>query len=207
MFKEPFVTRTNAPFRTLATENLGMNSPLQNGGPAFGADRNAENLPATLEDLPELKRKYSGLLIQLDRLRSGLLSADLHYRNTDSEASILEILGHLIDADRDIWWPRIKSILQNDRPYLPNVDQHALIRKHNWQSLPLDDVLGQLMRIRWNYAMNLNDMPIESFERIGEHATLGEISVLRILELLVAHDAHYVEKVESLIEATSARVL
>ncbi|HWF44525.1 MAG TPA: DinB family protein [Candidatus Kapabacteria bacterium] len=186
-------------------------SPLQNGGLAFGADLHAENLPATLEDVPELKRKYSSLLIQLDRLRSGLLSADLHYRNTDSVApedgaqawSILEILGHLIDADRDIWWPRIKSIQQNDRPYLPDIDQQALIRKHNWQALPLDDVLGQLMRIRWNHAMNLNNIPIESFERTGEHATLGEINILRILELLVAHDAHYLEKIESLIDETS----
>ena len=166
---------------------------------AFGADSNFEPALAVTEDVAELKRKYSGFVIQLDRLRSDLIGVDVHFRPSPKEWSTLEILGHLIDADRDIWWPRITAILSEENPHFVNIDQNELVRKHNWHSLPLEDILSQLMRIRWNYAMEMNSIPLSSFDRTGEHAILGEVSIFRILQILVAHDAHYLDKIRSLI--------
>jgi hypothetical protein len=193
---------------------------------AFGYAINAEpapsngsrRIPSSPEEISELRQRYSSLLIQMDRLRPMLASVDVLYRpETPGEWSIKEILGHIIDTDRDIWWPRINAILESETdersseadeqssalPVFSNIDQDDLIRKHRWQSIPLDDIFAQLMRIRWNYAMQLGQIPLAAFTRRGHHPTLGELTPLDILNILIAHDAHYVAQIESLIEQTN----
>jgi len=163
-----------------------------------------ESIPAIgLNNLDELKREYSSLIIHLDRLRPSLIAADVLYRPDDGSWSIKEILGHIIDADREIWWPRIDAAINEDHPHFVTQDQKEIVKRNRWHSLELEEILGQLMRIRWNYAMRVNTMPAEYFERTGEHLTLGELSVLQILQILVSHDIHYMDTVRELIEETS----
>jgi hypothetical protein len=162
-------------------------------------------IPASLDQLDSLRRQYGSLLIQLDRLRPLFSSADVQYRPSDQDWSIKEMLGHLIDFDRDIWWPRISALLDSENPYFTDVDQNELVVRHHWQALPLEDILAQLMRVRWDYAMKLNAIADAKFERSGAHPVLGKMPLLRILQLLVAHDAHYIEKIRGLVEETRGR--
>jgi len=162
-------------------------------------------IPASLDQLDSLRRQYGSLLIQLDRLRPLFSSADVQYRPADQDWSIKEMLGHLIDFDRDIWWPRIFALLNSESPYFEDVDQNELVVLHHWQALPLEDILAQLMRVRWDYAMKLNAIADTQFERIGAHPVLGKMSLLRILQLLVAHDTHYVEKIRDMVEETRGK--
>ena len=160
--------------------------------------------PVSLEDIEHLKRRYASLIIQLDRLRPALAAANVTARAKDGSWSIKEMIGHLIDADRDIWWPRIEALLRDEarspkRPHFADIDHHMLVREHGWQSQPLEDILAQFVRARWHYAMNLNAISPSEFERCGEHAVLGEICILRMVQILVAHDAHYLAKINAMI--------
>jgi hypothetical protein len=167
---------------------------------SFEAELSSELLaPANLH---ELKRKYSALLLQLDRLRAGLLSCDVNRPVSSDGWNIKEILGHLIDSDRAIWWPRIESLLVQENPVFGDVDQQALIRRAGWASLPLEDILSQLMRVRWSYAVKLNELNEEDFLRTGQHSAFGELTLMRILQIMVAHDAHYLGKVRNCVEQT-----
>ncbi|HET6401916.1 MAG TPA: DinB family protein [Candidatus Kapabacteria bacterium] len=160
--------------------------------------------PVSIEDLEDLKRRYASLIIQLDRLRPGLAAANALTPSTDGTWSIKETLGHLIDSDRDIWWPRIEALLREEHPSFAEVDHQELVRAHDWQSQPLDDILGQCIRDRWGYAMRLNELAPDAWERSGDHEALGEICILHIVQLLVAHDEHYLAKLREMIEATAA---
>jgi hypothetical protein len=148
----------------------------------------------TAEELAELKRKYSGLLIVFDRFRDHLIASDSMLHPSTTEWSIREILGHMVDTDRNIWWPRIDRILAEDRPYLSSVDQLGLIDEHNWNDQPVERILAQFMQFRWNSAIKARDLTLEDVSRTGEHYEFGPISVSNILELLVAHDAHFLSK-------------
>jgi hypothetical protein len=177
-----------------------------------------------LNDLDELKREYASLIIQIDRLRPSLLTADVLYRPDDALSlsdhptrmndhptrmsdhprwSIKEILGHIIDSDREIWWPRIDAAIIQNFPHFVTLDQKEIVRRNKWHAMPLDEIIAQLMKVRWNYAMLLNTMPPECFQRSGLHLALGPLSVLQIIQLLVAHDARYLDKVRALIDETS----
>ncbi|SRR5581483_325767 len=160
--------------------------------------------PISKEDIDPLKRQYAALILQLDRLRPKLAAANVLAREAPEPWSIKEVLGHIIDTDRDIWWPRIETIRMEEQPYFEDVDQLHLASSHRWHDLALEDIVSQLMRVRWNFAMKLNAISECDFERTGIHATLGEISILKILQLLVAHDAHYVERIRVMIETPLA---
>ena len=173
---------------------------------AFGLDLRLDRNDVIEDQIEHARHRYSGLLIQLDHLRPVIAGADVLYRETGNAWSIKEILGHLIDTDREIWWPRIKAILESDRPFFADIDQHELVRKHHWQSIPIEDVFLQLMRVRWEYSMRLNLLPDSAFSREGDHATLGTITLLQIVQLLVSHDAHYLEMIHGIVESTGKRV-
>ena len=159
-----------------------------NAGPSVFPTEANEKLPqVSLDELEELKRSYASLIIQLDRLRPKLAAADALSLSAEGGWSVKEILGHLIDTDREVWWPRITAILE----------------RKNWCSLPMEDIFVQLMRTRWEFAMKLQEIAAQDFEKTGEHPELGEVSILRILQFLVANDARYLENIRSLVDGKS----
>lgn len=160
-------------------------------------------LESPIDDVHELKRLYSHLIIRIDRIRPSLARIHPDARVADLNWTLTDVFGHLIDTDRDIWWPRIDAILVEDRPTFVDVDPDLLLGQHLWSALPLDDVLAQLMRVRWSNSMRLNTLPSAAFERTGLHPQHGEISLSQILAILVAHDAHYLSLVRSLTEAAT----
>lgn len=156
--------------------------------------------PVSLDDVQELKRRYASLIIQIDRLRPTFASTDVLARPRGAEWSIKETLGHLIDTDHDIWWPRIELLLDKDNPRFATLDQQEIVLRQNWQSQPIGDILSRLTRARWDYAVRLNAISDADFKRGGQHETLGEICILRIVQILVAHDEHYLAKVREMIK-------
>lgn len=158
--------------------------------------------PVSANDLTTLKLGYTALILHLDRLRPQLGSSRAISRGPNGSWSVKEILGHILDADTEIWWPRIEAILRQFRPQFTVVDEQELMRRKDWQSLALEDIFAQLVRTRWRYGLALNAIATEDFERTGEHPVLGVISILRILQILVAHDAHYLDLIRSMVEDT-----
>jgi hypothetical protein len=148
----------------------------------------------SMSDLGDLKRKYSGLLIVFDRFRDLLLAADSS-SHPEGEWSIREMLGHMVDTDREIWWPRIAAILENERPFLDSVDQKDLLERHNWNEQPVQTILAQFMQFRWNSAIRIKDLTLQDFARTGQHYEFGDITIANILQILIAHDAHYLAKI------------
>lgn len=154
------------------------------GSSVFQTDA-SEKLPqVSLDELEELKRSYASLIIQLDRLRPKLAAADALSLSAEGGWSVKEILGHIIDTDREVWWPRITAILE----------------RKNWCSLPMEDIFAQLMRTRWEFAMKLQEIAAQDFEKTGDYPSLGEVSILRILQFLVANDARYLDNIRSLVD-------
>jgi hypothetical protein len=157
------------------------------GSTGFQTEFSDKQSQVSLAELEELKRSYASLIIQLDRLRPKLAAADALSLSAEGGWSVKEILGHIIDTDRDVWWPRINAILE----------------RKNWCSLPIEDIFAQLMRTRWEFAMKLQDLAAPDFEKTGEYPSLGEVSLFRILQFLVENDARYLENIRSLVDGKS----
>ena len=158
-----------------------------NGASGFQTEYNEKQMQVPLAKIEDLKRSYASLILQLDRLRPKLAAADALSLSAEGGWSVKEILGHIIDTDREVWWPRINAILE----------------RKNWCSLPIEDIFAQLMRTRWEFAMKLQELAAPDFEKIGEYPALGEVSIFRILQFLVENDARYLENIRSLVDGKS----
>jgi hypothetical protein len=176
------------------------------------SSRGSLTSPASeLEPSPEsayfdLKRRFSGLVIQVDRLRARLLGIDTRYKPSLEKWSINEHLGHLIDVDRDIWGPRIHTMIQIRNAYFENIDQDQLVKDHRWQDASLAELTAQLMRARWNNAILINALPEEAFVATAKHFDRGVITLQNIIEIMVDHDAHHLERIRELIQESERQV-
>ena len=56
----------------------------------------------------------------------------------------------------------------------------------------------------WQFRKQLDLKPgncaAQDFEKTGEHPELGEVSILRILQFVVANDARYLENIHSMVD-------
>lgn len=153
----------------------------------------------TDRELADLRRKYSGSLIAFDRLRDRLNDPLALLRTDEGGWSIREILGHMVDTDREIWWPRIETMLRYDEPFLESVDQGKLIDEQGWNDQSVEHILAQFMQFRWSAALQMNGLTDQDIRRKGRHYELGEMTVANVLQILVAHDAHFLAKLNALL--------
>ena len=63
---------------------------------------------------------------ELDDLLSGLEEETVRWRPIPNKWSIKEIMCHLRDMEREAYLARYKSILTDENPMLPNVDQYRI---------------------------------------------------------------------------------
>jgi len=158
---------------------------------------------ARLAEIAELKKKYSSLVIQLDRLRSSLIASPTTQRR-NGKWSLREILGHLIDVDREIWGPRIETMLQEDHPHFESISQDELVIKNRWNDFPIEEIIAQLMRVRWNLAVFINNLPDVSLARTCHHYSAGDITIADILQILVDHDSHHIQQIKDILQRESS---
>jgi hypothetical protein len=87
---------------------------------------------------------------------SGLSEDDLCRRPTPGEWSLKEIAAHLRDAEA-CFLERLRLIVSQDEPHLPDVDAYVLER--DYQSLDLCEVLFEFFRLRQRSSSLLWSLP------------------------------------------------
>lgn len=164
--------------------------------------QNTTLAPDTREYL-EWKRRFSSLVIQIDRLRSELTGrAILDIAPIDGKWSLKQTLGHLIDVDKDIWGPRIEHLLESVvEPVWESIDQDALVQAHKWEEKSTDELCAELIRVRWNLAALINRLTPEELTRTGRHYSKGSLSIPQIVRLVAEHDDHHLFRVRQALDS------
>lgn len=150
-------------------------------------------------DLRDLKQHYASLIIEIDRMRGDILKRNTTLRYLPQGWSIREHLGFLINSDRDIWHPRIRRMIDEERPVLEAVSVPSLLAEHQWQQAPIEDTIAQLMRTRWNASSFVHSIPDAAYFREAIHPKQGTISLQGILYHLVSQDAVQLAAVRDLL--------
>lgn len=89
-------------------------------------------------ELIDLLRKTP---VILRGLTSGLDDASAQARADDDGWSVVEVIGHLIDAENRAK-ARIEQLQREDLPHLEGYDQMALVERHAYRSRSLAEVLA-----------------------------------------------------------------
>ncbi|MFM7678207.1 MAG: DinB family protein [Roseiflexaceae bacterium] len=144
-----------------------------------------------MDDVVANIAKIAAFPARVETLVAPLTAAQLTFRPHDTEWSMREHIGHLIDIDR-IYRERIALIRANEyQPFAPfSID--GIHRQGNYQAQPINTLMASLHTTRHETVRVLRDMTASEFMRIGLDSYFGEITLARLIEILVHHaDEHY----------------
>ncbi|MCI0660039.1 MAG: CPBP family glutamic-type intramembrane protease [Acidobacteria bacterium] len=143
-----------------------------------------------LQETPEIVEKTVAELSPIE----------LTWKPSDMEFSALEHVCHLLDIEREGYQERIRRLLEEDAPYLPDLDGQrlALERKYNEQELEI--ALEEFARIRQENVETILCLGPEQLDRGGTLEGIGWITLGQLLGLMREHDELHREELRILRE-------
>jgi hypothetical protein len=91
--------------------------------------------------------------------------------------SILEIVCHLRDMERDAYLSRYQRILAEENPLLPDIDGDRYALENDYRSQRLGEALREWTRLRRECLKLLSRVKREEWARVGTHETAGRLTM------------------------------
>jgi hypothetical protein len=83
---------------------------------------------------------------------------------------------------------RLRLIVSQDEPHLPDIDVDAYVLERDYQSLDLHQMLLELSRLRQRSASLLWSLEPSDWEREGLHPYRGLLSIMQVARDMNEHD-------------------
>jgi hypothetical protein len=109
--------------------------------------------------------------------------------------STLEVVCHIADFEI-VGADRIKRVIAEERPTLPDGDENLFANGLAYHSRELEDELQVIGSIRVQVSRILRTLKEEDFSRIGNHSAAGPITLAQFVERGAKHITHHVKFVE-----------
>jgi len=107
-----------------------------------------------------------------------------------------EILGHLCDSAR-YWGARMYRVAHEDEPELPPFDENGMVQLAAYRYRPLAPLLRQFHLIAEDNVALLRSLPPEAWDRAGQHATRGRITLREIAAVEADHERNHVRQLRT----------
>jgi DinB family protein len=118
---------------------------------------------------------------ELEDLLGGLDEEALRWRPIPNKWSIKEIVCHLRDMEREAYLARYLRILNEESPFLPNVDQDRIAYEGDYINQDAASALDEFKRLRAETVRTLEAAPLEAFARGGHHQTDGPMTIEQLI--------------------------
>lgn len=137
---------------------------------------------------------YAAIHDQVAAAIAGLNPAQLQAIPLAEEWSIQQILIHLADSEV-VGYERLRRVIAEDHPFLQSYDEAA------WGSNLLYDrqdshlALNLFKLLRQASVSLLRQLPAETWERIGQHAERGEVSLYALFLTYLDHGTVHLRQI------------
>lgn len=134
------------------------------------------------EALPVLERTPA----VLRSLLAGIPDPWLQDNDGEGTWSPGQIVAHLVEAEHDLWIPRMKAILGGDA--FPAFDREGSLRR--WGSDSIESLLDEFERRRTGSLREFNAIGAKAHDltRTGRHPEFGTVTLSQLLSTWTAHD-------------------
>lgn len=150
------------------------------------ARESQEGLLESLSAMPEVLAEAFG----------GLSAADAGIEGADGFSPV-EQCWHLADLERDGYGVRIRRLLTEDEPALPDFDGDRVARERNYKSLPLSEGLAAFRQARAANVAVLRRVSDDEWERRGTQEGVGRIGLCDVPAMMAEHDAAHRKEIEA----------
>lgn len=134
----------------------------------------------------------------IGRLTIGWSEQALRRKPSDDEFSALEQVCHLRDIEREGYSLRIRKIVTESQPALPDIDGSRLARERSYNSQNFAAALEDFSLARNENIALVRGLSSDQLERSGVLEGVGEITLERLLMLMREHDQAHREELRAL---------
>ncbi len=134
-------------------------------------------------------------ITQLERHRNvfkqvfnGLTSEDIRWKPAPEKWSLLEVLCHLHDEEREDFRSRLKHILETPDDPMPKIDPVAWVTERRYMQQDFDTMLHKFLDERDRSIAWLRGLKDPKWSNAYQHPKVGPVSCDLILVNWVAHD-------------------
>lgn len=141
-----------------------------------------------MDFLSEAITKLAATPRQAEELVSGLTEGQLSWKAQPGTFSIRENVLHLRDIDVEGFEQRVRLILSEEHPQLPDLDGATMARERNYNSLAVQPAIHDLRRSRTSTLERLKGCSENDLKRTAEMQGMGSITLRKLLENWIEHD-------------------
>jgi len=134
---------------------------------------------------------------RISRLVEGDDVEMVSYKPSD-QFSILESVCHLRDIEVEGYTERIARILSETEPSLPDIDGGKLALERDYNKQDLKQALKSFVEARTRNVDRIRNLGVGQLARVGKLAGVGDVTLERLLEMMVEHDEGHLEELEAL---------
>ena len=102
--------------------------------------------------------------------------------------SALEVLAHLHDGDRDVYLPRLETMLTQSMPAVPDIDLVGAERVAGYAGLDARTLLGEWRELRRRLIARLAPLGRDDWARVGVHSLRGAFPLGDMVRGWAEHD-------------------
>ncbi|WP_106532148.1 DinB family protein [Planomicrobium soli] len=132
----------------------------------------------------------------LDALLSGLSAGWLNSNEGDGTWNPSQVIGHLIEGEKNDWIPRLEMILQEgeSKPF-PPFDRYAHLRED--PKRPVEEKLREFKELRLESIVKLKNLVTSEsqLELTGLHPDFGQVKLRELLSTWVVHDFTHISQI------------
>jgi hypothetical protein len=143
----------------------------------------------------ELLARYAAGAQRLRQATAGMSDEQAAAHPVPGKWSTLEVACHLADMET-VFTERMKRVLIEDRPNLPNADENAYASALAYDRRSLADEVAVVEATRRQMLRILGSLPEAAFARAGIHSTAGPLSLEQLLDKVTWHLEHHVKFID-----------
>jgi hypothetical protein len=132
---------------------------------------------------------------------TGLPAAVLRWHPAPGEWCVLEVIGHLIEAEERGFAGRVRTLLTEADPQFRTWDQDAVARERRDCERDLGGLLAEWTRVREASTTLVETLRAEDLPRAGRHPAVGRLSVGDLLAEWVHHDRNHQRQILANVQA------
>lgn len=118
-----------------------------------------------------------------------------NWRQSDDKWSLLEILCHLFDEEREDFRTRLKLVLEDPEKDPPKIDPQGWVKSREYASWNYDETLNKFLNERDQSIDWLKSLTDKNWQQAYQHLHFGPMSGDLFLSNWLAHDYLHIRQI------------
>jgi FMN phosphatase YigB (HAD superfamily) len=155
--------------------------------------------PGNLKPISAIMAALLGGAAAIDALVRDLDNESLNRKTQETDWNIIEIVCHLRDVDEEVNCPRIKTILNESKPFIAGIETDRWAIERNYKNQDGRKALKRFLVSRQEIIELLEKASEDTWQKSFRHTIFGPSTLKDLIEFILAHDNNHISQIKNLI--------